>query len=114
MASSSSATAPETDIAISYSRERMMTEATGRKPFQKVYLWTMSSDEEEGAPSRTTETYNPEEDEPSASSAVYNALPAHEELIGHENGKLCLEVGLIIGSDPFKYVPKGKPHDKKA
>lgn len=103
------------DIAKTAYLERMMTKATGRRPFQQVYLWTPSEDEAKRKTTgkgATTIKYEAARDGPTAHS-LCPKLPQNEELIPAERTKRYLEVGLIIGDDVDKYEPKDNSRDLK-
>ncbi len=94
------------DIAMRISLEKMMTEATGRQPLQRVYLWAASN-------KTTTQQYQPPIDGPDVAGAC-PVLPDNEELVPVEiNTKQYLEVGIIFGNEPDKYVAKGQSRDKQ-
>ncbi|KAK5997766.1 hypothetical protein PT974_00125 [Cladobotryum mycophilum] len=103
------------DIARMISLERMKTEATGRRPFQKVYLWTTTNDESSAGSSKrkraTTLKYNPATDGP-ARRGPCPILPLGQELLPHIKAKAYLEVGIVIGDEPEKYKPSGISRDK--
>ncbi|KAI6081514.1 hypothetical protein F4821DRAFT_264823 [Hypoxylon rubiginosum] len=104
------------DIAKTISLERMEVQAKGRQPFQQVYLWTPSINEEGsgGNPLKrkraTTLRYDPNSDGPK--SMPCPPLPGDEELLPHDDAKLYLEVGLIIGDEPDRYKPTGLARSK--
>lgn len=60
----------------------MMTETTGRRPFQEVYLWTPSGRKTTGK-GATTAKYDPSLDGSLAHPAG-PTLPNNEELVPHE------------------------------
>ncbi len=109
MASSSTAKAIEDgilDIAMRISLEKMMTEADGRQPLQRVYLWASAN-------KTTNQQYRPLTDGPDVAGAC-PVLPAPTELFPvEEDTKQYLEVGLIFGNEPDKYIAKGKSRDKQ-
>ncbi|KAI7196825.1 hypothetical protein KC363_g720 [Hortaea werneckii] len=98
------------DIAKTVDGDMMMVEADGRKPSQKVWLWTESNKRKTGSSLTTNKSYNPEEDGPPASS-VPPKLPGRLELESHQKTSEYLEVGLIIGDQPDKYRSKGVSRD---
>ncbi|KAK0635115.1 hypothetical protein B0T17DRAFT_650180 [Bombardia bombarda] len=101
------------DIAMTFHLEKMRTEATGRRPFQKVWLWTSS--ESAGKATVSSSAYNVKTDGPEA-GGLPSKLPRAEELIPDENpakSRLYLEVGLIIGNEPLKYKPVGARRSSK-
>lgn len=98
------------DVAWSVALDKMMTEAAGRKPFQQVYLWTTSEDDQSGKKKATTIKYNVAEDGPA--HEVPSKLPTQEELTPGPRTKLYLEVGIVIGSQPDKYKPVGLSRNK--
>ncbi|KAI6824688.1 hypothetical protein KC340_g11217 [Hortaea werneckii] len=97
-------------IAKTVDGDLMMVEADGRKPLQKVWLWTESNKRKTGSSSTTNKSYNPEEDGPPASS-VPPKLPGRLELESHQKTSEYLEVGLIIGDQPDKFRSKGVSRD---
>lgn len=91
------------DVCMRGSADKMRSEATGRKLFQKVHLVSLG-----GLKKSTNRQYCPEEDcEPGA-----RKLPGEYELIPTENSKEYLEVGLVIGKDPSLHMATGKARDK--
>ncbi|KAI7494969.1 hypothetical protein KC367_g7736 [Hortaea werneckii] len=98
------------DIAKTVDGDLMMVEADGRKPLQKVWLWTESNKRKTGSSSTTNKSYNPEEDGPPASS-VPPKLPGRLELESHQKTSEYLEVGLIIGDQPDKFRSEGVSRD---
>lgn len=91
------------DIAQRDSSEMMRIDATGRIPYQKVYLATSSSVKS------TNATYNPDKE------VLTNGpkLAEGNELVEAENTKLFLKVGLIHGKDPNNFLATGNGRDKK-
>ena len=91
------------DVAKTVGLEQMRTEAAGRVPFQQVYLWTTSEDNQSGTGKKkaTTEKYDIAKD--GATHGVPSKLPNEKELTPHIQAKAYLEVGLIIGGQPDKY-----------
>jgi hypothetical protein len=97
------------DIARTVALEQMMTEATGRIPFQQVYLWTTSEDNHKKK--ATTLKYDVAKDGPA--HGVPSKLPGAEELTLDAKTKAYLEVGIIIGGQPDKYKPIGLSRNKR-
>nr|POE65121.1 hypothetical protein CFP56_34789 [Quercus suber] len=100
----------QTDIAMTLDGERMKVQALGRVPMQRIWLWTGSN---EGTVKRTSSnvaydkaTDGPTDDSPSL------LLPTIEELTPSPVAMQYLEVGLVIGNDPKKYLPVGESRNK--
>lgn len=100
------------DIAISADKERMMVQAPGRKPFQRVYMWPGSKEnasgkKKDGDKGFTNKAYSFENDKPNEHPV--QPLPTPEELQPGEDAIEYLEVGLVCGGEPHKYkVGKNK------
>lgn len=105
------------DVAMTKDLEKMMTEAAGRRPFQRVWLWTTSEDDDgdiDGTlklKKATTATYDSRKDGPVTAGACPE-LPVGQELFEDQNTKPYLEVGIVLGEEPKKYMPFGKARDK--
>lgn len=106
----------QSDIAKTVDGEQMKTEATGRVPFQKVYLWTGSNDgnKKPSASTTTNKQYKAAEDGPDVAGKPA-ILPTDGERAQGNGTREYMEVGLIIGADPYKYKPEkgGRDPDRK-
>ncbi|KAI2632614.1 hypothetical protein GGS26DRAFT_591053 [Hypomontagnella submonticulosa] len=94
------------NFALTIGLERMRIGAPGRKRFQQCYLWT-TTDEKIGPNDRkkaTTYHYDPRRDKPTDKKPC-PTLPGKQELTPHQDTKLYLEVGLVIGDEPGKCKP---------
>ncbi|XXG96390.1 hypothetical protein Hte_002672 [Hypoxylon texense] len=100
----------------------MRVEAKARRPFQQVYLWTLSTGEggtdgdsggggslkRKGA---AKVKCDPSVDGPK-NSIPRPILPNPEDLLPNKDAKLYVEVGLIIGDEPDRYKPAGTARSK--
>lgn len=97
------------DIARTVHQEKMRVQANGRRTFQQVHLWMPDNKNTAGKSKyergSTTQQYQPNVDGPSQTPCPI--LPRGNELVDHEDAKLYLEVGIIIGADPTRYESKG-------
>ncbi|CAK7226404.1 hypothetical protein SCUCBS95973_006188 [Sporothrix curviconia] len=89
------------DVCMRSSGEKMKSEASGRKKFQKSNLET--------AGGGSNLSYNPDKDSNATPSPK---LPSENELIATKTTTQYLEVGLVFGKDPGKYLTKGIPRNK--
>jgi hypothetical protein len=100
------------DIAINADKERMMVQAPGRKPYQRVYMWAGSREnasgkKKDGDKGLTNKPYSFENDKPN--EFPVEPLPTGEGLQPGEDAIEYLEVGLVCGGDTLKYkVGKNK------
>lgn len=84
------------NIAMSHFKEKMRVQADGRKTFQRGYLFPTE---------RSNEVYDAIKDGPS--QGIPPSLPTAQELQKTDNVQMFLEVGIVIGSQPDRYVPTG-------
>lgn len=104
----------ETDVAVTMDGEQMKVQATGRRPMQRVYLWSGNKDatskKKDKGSGLTNKPYKPEEDGPKIATQGGH-LPGPEELESNPSAVQYLEVGLVIGDEPGIYKPTA--HSKK-
>ena len=93
----------QTDVAIRKDSERMLVEVDGRMLYRKVYLHVQTASEKKGS----TATYQPVQDGPIAFPAATSQTLLRNELLAGPNTKEYMEVGIVIGDDPEKYIAKG-------
>ncbi|KAI6870169.1 hypothetical protein KC343_g6576 [Hortaea werneckii] len=98
------------DIAKTIDGDMMMVEADGRKPLQRVWLWTESKKRKISSSSTTNKSFKIGVDGPPG-SAVPSKLPGPHELESHQTASEYLEVGFIIGDEPDKFKSKGATRD---
>lgn len=94
------------DIAIVADKQQMMVQAPGRKPFQRVFLWTggyesASGKKKENDKGLTNKPYSFKDDKPNENPVPL--LPVGLELQPGEETVEYLEVGIVCGGDPHKY-----------
>jgi len=95
------------DVAVTMNGEKMRVQAAGRKPLQKVWLWTGSSESKgkkrvSSSSMTTNKPYKTEEDGPDV-AGLPSRLPTDEELVSHVTAAEYIDVGLIIGNEPDRY-----------
>lgn len=93
------------DIAMRACSDKMRTNATGRQRFQKVYL--LASTASKATASATK--FDPKSDCMTGSPKIPNG----QELVPTDGTREYLEVGLVIGEEPDRYMATGKARDKE-
>lgn len=97
-----------TDLAQRFNGEKLRVNATGRKTFQKCFLWTQSRDAAVDRTKKTKESYDPNKHSPNAVPTPNNKLPLASELVNDEATTEFIQVGLILADNPELFLKEIK------